>query len=327
MGSLNEVYVIDLPYCWTDALDCIYWIKNKSKKWPNFVQRKVASIRSNVEEAKWLHCPSVYNPADIPSRGLDLRVPALKERWMCGPEFLTKSEVAWPKTNLGKNIGIFISHEVKENCLSTAGKVNDLNSIIDVKRYSNINKLLRVTSYVVRFTEYLKRKVTKSPIIHRTEVSTKELENAKKLWIINEQKLLLSDDKRRKELTCSLGIFSDEYDIYRLKGRLQNSDLNTDAKYPIYLDRKSYVTELIILDCHVKMKHCKVKDTLNELRATYWVAQGRRTINRVIKKCFTCNKFESKTFKSLPVAPLPEFRVKSDFPFTSLGSIIRDHLL
>ena len=73
------------------------------------------------------------------------------------------------------------------------------------------------------------------------------------------------------------------------------------------------------MDCHEKVKHCKVKDTLNELRSTYWVTQGRRTVNRVVRKCYTCNKFESKVFKKLSAAPLPEFRVKSDFPFTSTG--------
>ena len=86
-----------------------------------------------------------------------------------------------------------------------------------------------------------------------------------------------------------------------------------------YLSKKSYFTDLIIRDCHEKVKHLKVKDTLNELRSTYWVPQGRRTVNRVIRPCTTCNKHESKPFKTLPAAPLPDFRAKVDFPFTSTG--------
>ena len=67
------------------------------------------------------------------------------------------------------------------------------------------------------------------------------------------------------------------------------------------------------------MKHCKVRDTLTELRSTYWVPQGRRTVSRVIKSCVTCNKLESKPFQALPTAPHPRFRVTADFAFSSTG--------
>ena len=116
-----------------------------------------------------------------------------------------------------------------------------------------------------------------------------------------------------------LGIFKDADDIFKLRGRLQESDLDIQAKFPIFLSRNSYLTDLIILDCHDKVKHCKVKDTLAELRSSYWVPQGRKTVKRVIRPCTTCNKHESKSFESLPAAPLPDYRTKSDFPFTSTG--------
>ena len=87
-----------------------------------------------------------------------------------------------------------------------------------------------------------------------------ELENVKMLWIRNEQNPLVSDEKRIKELACSLGVFRHEKGIYRPAGRLQSTELKISAKYPIYLDRISYFTELIILDCHKNVKHCRVKD-------------------------------------------------------------------
>ena len=111
-----------------------------------------------------------------------------------------------------------------------------------------------------------------------------------------------------KELTSSLGIFCDEKGIYRMKGRLENSELE-GVKFQNFLDRKKFVTDVIIIDCHLKVKHSKVKDTLTELRSTYWVTQGKRTVNRVIRSCTT----------PLPPAPLPHFRVTADFPFTSTG--------
>ena len=155
--------------------------------------------------------------------------------------------------------------------------------------------------------------------LNTSELSLNELEEAKKLWIINEQAELTYNKKTMNELSNSLGMFKDVDGIYKLKGRLQNSDLDENAKYPIFLDKKSYLTVLIILDCHLRVKHSKVKDTLNELRSMYWVPQGRRTVNRVIRPCVVCNKHESKPFKTLPAAPLPNFRSKIDFPFSSTG--------
>ena len=129
----------------------------------------------------------------------------------------------------------------------------------------------------------------------------------------------LLEEKRVKELMYKMGLYKDEVGIYRLKGRLTNSDLHENTKFPIYLDQNSYFTELIVFSCHDKVKHSKVKDTLNELRSVYWVPQGRRTVTRVLKRCYVCIKAESKAFKPLPTAPLPAFRVKTHFPFTSTG--------
>ena len=142
---------------------------------------------------------------------------------------------------------------------------------------------------------------------------------AKNLWIINEQKETFVDEKLMKGLSNSLGIYKDDDGILKLRGRLAESDLEISAKFPIFLSRKSYFTELIILECHYKLNHSRVKDTLNELRSTYWVPQGRRTVTKVIHHCIICSKQESKHFKLLPAAPLPKFRSKVDFAFTTCG--------
>ena len=215
-------------------------------------------------------------------------------------------------------IDVSVTTVASNICLVYNSKEVDLNDVIDLRRYTNLQKLLRITSYVLRFISNIKLKIAKSRI-NLSELSMEELDEAKKLRIISEQKAITSDKKLMKSLTYSLGIFNDVDGVFKLKGRLQESDLDNLAKYPIFLCRKSYFTELIILDCHRKMKHLKVKDTLNELRSNYWVPQGRRTVKKVIRPCNTCQKQESKPFERLPAALLPDFRSKVDFPFTSTG--------
>ena len=139
------------------------------------------------------------------------------------------------------------------------------------------------------------------------DIRSTESETSRFLWVKNEQKLILINQKRVKDLKYALGFYTDSNNILRLKGRLENiSDIA--KRFPIFLDNKSYLTELIILDCHRKVKHSKVKDTLNQLRSSYWIPQGRQTVKRIIAKCTLCKTFDARAFESLPFEPLPEFK-------------------
>jgi len=192
------------------------------------------------------------------------------------------------------------------------GIIPDLKEIIHVERFGDLNKLLRVTCYVFKFINNLKYSSLTSG-----NIQCEESEFAKQTWIRNEQKFIISDPKRLKDLKYSLGIFTDEDNILRLGGRLKNIDVS--KRFPILLDNKSHFTKLIIIDCHKSVKHSLVKDTLNQLRALYWVPQGRRTVKKIISECVLCKMFDAKVFATLPLAPLPDFRVNADYSFSSTG--------
>ena len=55
----------------------------------------------------------------------------------------------------------------------------NLDKLIDITKFNNIQKLLRVTAYVLRFASRDRK---------GEELSNCEIENARKLWLINEQK-------------------------------------------------------------------------------------------------------------------------------------------
>ena len=67
----------------TVALD---WIRSQNKDWKQFVQNRVNSIRKLVAAEHWRHCPGTENPADIPSRGLDLSNTTRRQLWLHGPK-------------------------------------------------------------------------------------------------------------------------------------------------------------------------------------------------------------------------------------------------
>ena len=73
--------------------------------------------------------------------------------------------------------------------------------------------------------------------------------------------------------------------LLRVKERLQNSLLPYETKFPILLNKNSFlVRAIIIFDYHRKVIPSGLKDTLNELRCNFWVIQGRRVVKSVIRK-------------------------------------------
>ena len=64
----------------------------------------------------------------------------------------------------------------------------------------------------------------------------------------------------------SVGLVKDGNDIYRCEGRLSNAkSIPYETRSPIILTRKHKLTELIVLDCHQRLKHAGQRQTLTEL--------------------------------------------------------------
>ena len=55
--------------CYTDSIIALYWIKGTRKP---FVQNTLNEICLKTPPESWNHCPNVFNPADIPSRGMTI---------------------------------------------------------------------------------------------------------------------------------------------------------------------------------------------------------------------------------------------------------------
>jgi len=65
--------------------------------------------------------------------------------------------------------------------------------------------------------------------------------------------------------------------------------------------------------------HNGIKETLNQLRQTYWIIRGREAVKQVIRKCVLCLKFEGKPYSSEVQPDLPGERVSDGPPFMHTG--------
>ena len=92
-----------------------------------------------------------------------------------------------------------------------------------------------------------------------------------------------------------------------------------NTKYPILLPKSHRFTILVVEDCHAKVGHNKTRETLNQIRSTYWIPQGRSLVKTVINNCRLCRIFEGKKC-AYPTQPiLPKARVEQDYAFRNIG--------
>ena len=311
----NEVNIDEIRL-WSDSKTVLCWLENK-KEWKTFVRHRVNEILKITTKSEWGYCPSKENPADIGSRGLGADSLQKTDLWWNGPGWLSSPREGWPSTPEGIETDESTLESKKGLVLTlTAKKQFSPENIINIQKYSKINKLYRVTAYVKRSISNIKAKKRGVQSL-KGELSAEEIVGAERVWI-----LAMQDDLKQQDTYVSLSkeLQIVNYNgILRCKGRLSNSDLGFEGRQPILLPRKHRLTTLIIEDCHRKTYHSGLRATLAELRSRYWVPRGRQTVKKVIRDCLVCKRVQGKSFAAQPVADLPEFRVKQDEPFSKVG--------
>jgi hypothetical protein len=103
-------------------------------------------------------------------------------------------------------------------------------------------------------------------------------------------------------------------------GRLKHAGMNDEAKHPIILPYTHRVTDLVIEQVHIEVRHMgQESSVLSALREHYWILKGRSAVRQVISRCLECQKAKNKPGKQL-MADLPEERVTPNKPsFTATG--------
>ena len=86
---------------------------------------------------------------------------------------------------------------------------------------------------------------------------------------VNEAEILLVkqmqvgfSSKKLQELSSHLCTYTDGKGIIRCQGHLLNSNLLSDTIHPILLPRDHHIKNLIIQDCHDRVMHNGIKETL-----------------------------------------------------------------
>ena len=193
-----------------------------------------------------------------------------------------------------------VSHEILACNVVVEPLIIGVGTIVGLVRFSSMDRLLRVTSYILRFALNIKSGVIKKVKLRTGYLSSEELCNSEALWLKYEQGLIMFDsDCNYEKLQHSLNLHEDVNNILRLKSRFDSLEtLNHDQKNSVLLQSHSLFTGLIILKFHEKC-HSGVNATLNLLHTKFWIIHGRQTVKKYLKKCVTCKIVQGKTLKPL----------------------------
>ena len=260
-AALEEELKLESPMCYTDSKVALFWIKGQDKEWKQFVENRVIEIRQLVPVECWKHCPGEINPADLPSRGVELSELLCNPLWLNGPscfhsldaQITVESEVDEPVPEEclhEMKISSRLQFESVHNMFSS--ELHDNNPALRCEDFSTLRHLLRVTGCVQKFIERVKAKLKDRTV--DPELSASDTTAAELYWIKVVQKSLMENVKfsiwKRQ-----FGMYLDQSGVWRCRGRMENADLDVQAKCPIMLCPGHHFTTLVVLNCHQKVMH------------------------------------------------------------------------
>ena len=246
---LSKEFNIDKRFYWSDSQISIAWIKATNKEFKPFIENRLVEIRNLTDTHSWNYVKTNSNPADVITRFHEHVNFEENILWWKGPSFLHQSQYVIDE-NLPENLPEekHIINAVFEN----ASKVN-LDSIMDISKFSSYSRLVRVTSWLYRFIDNLKKSIRNEPINTSPILHPDELKLSETRWIITSQKELSTISNRRK--LNELNAITDDQGIIRLKGRLSQAPIPYDARTPILLDERHRLLYLVVDSIHRQIKH------------------------------------------------------------------------
>ena len=328
-------------FYWSDSKTTLCWILN-DKPWKQYVNHRVTEIRRLTTKEEWRHCPGSLNPADLPSRGMKGHEIVNCSTWWDGPKFLQLPKSEWPQDHsatesINDALVELVKHPPELTHVLVASERNlapiNLSEIIKCEEFGTRDFLLRVTAYVLRFINNVKRKVTNKAnkhdevITQNEQLHVDEINRAETYWIrtiqaksfASEINFLRNRNQSKPLRVEQFALFLDDEQILRCRGRINNSTLSLSTKNPVLLPSSHPYVDLLIRHTHERVKHSAVTNTLTTLREGFWILKGRQAVKRVLKRCVTCRKLEGLPYSSYNSPDLPSFRVSDDPPFTHTG--------
>lgn len=288
---------------WTDSQAVLYWLKKDNANQPHYVKALRDFILTSTDSSQWRYVPSSLNPADYITRGISAIDFNSQHRFILGTKFLLyASELYWPAQPLALDQ---LSLQVRTSQIP-----------------QDSTEVGRLLSTALTLTQ-LKLSIANAVAGNNSVKGPIELHEALLLAVkevqVNsfpEEFKLLSNGKsfqRSSRLRKLIPLFGKD-GVIRVGGRLHNADALTETtKHPIILPSDGKLTELVVMDTHLRLLHSSTARTHYEVRATFWILRGEQVVGRIIHKCEQFRRQYAPLLQPR-MAPLPKSRVTAYRP-------------
>ena len=185
VSVINPKLKVSKVVFWCDSQVASHWIQGKGSS-DGFVKRRVELIKKLAQDRVWYYCPSKMNPADAISRGTTVN-DLIKSNWVEGPgwlrnkdhwphckEFIPPTETPPMQSNLPTDV------VMQKSATSITEK--SIYVVIQLERFSSLNRLLMVTAVVMRFIYNCRSAINKREL-KKGDINADEKDAAMKNWI------------------------------------------------------------------------------------------------------------------------------------------------
>jgi hypothetical protein len=183
--AILKVLTVHATVFWTDSTNVLFWVHNRSRNFKPFVANRVGEIQRLTNPEDWRHVPGDKNPADLPTRGFTASQLNNNQTWKEGPTFLLDDESSWPVNPATVDPrGAATDEERRKTTHVTEATIPNTTAVgrLDLHRYSQLRKLLRVTAWFLRFIKNCKLKDHKQRT-RSAALSPEELKQSEIFWI------------------------------------------------------------------------------------------------------------------------------------------------
>ena len=146
---------------WSDSTTVLYWLRTPELRHRIFITNRLAKIFDVSSAFDWRYIPSAAKPADDGTRGYSVYQMTSESRLISGLSFLSKHRSDWPKQE------ILQSQYVKIVPFPFSVPVTE--TVVDLKRFSSWNKLIRVIAFCFFFADKCKKRSKNIQLGHYTK--------------------------------------------------------------------------------------------------------------------------------------------------------------
>ena len=290
-------------FFWSDSTTGLYWLRTPEIRHRIFIANRLAKILDFSSAQDWFYISSTRNPTDDGTRGYNVHQMNVNSRWLLSPSFLCQNKNTWPKQDLlsAQHVKIIMAVPMKE-----------LKCQIDISRYSNWNRLLRVSALCFLFADKCRKKESILSLAQYTKAYNYLIKSAQ------HQDFNSQISNLRKGIAVSstsgfvsLSPFVDHNQHLRARRRLSKALRLGTARFPLNLDGKNQSVRLMVKHIHQTNRLCGTEQTRNLLMELYWILRCRAVVKQTFRQCIHCRRMIQEV-AAPQMADLPEFRLPQE---------------